>query len=311
MGKKSNLYHQATMNLQKQIKFGESKHLKKQLEIIKAKQEEKAITTVKGIYSYATYESYAKACKNFIQYCVIAHGKDIKSFYDCQKYVAEYLESNEKRGLSPFSIGLRGSALASAYDVGKNDFGYIYPVRTRAEITRCRSEYADKINPQQKYDMVKIFCRATGSRRREVLLMRKNDYRFRTISTNDNIEVNVMEVFKRGKGGIERWTVVLPEYREEIKKIFEESKGYKAGNEERLFNKHDIPNGSLHQEKAEYASRLYKELEKAAYGKDSKRYYCRKEKSGINYNKEILKIVSQNCLHSRIDVIANHYLWKM
>lgn len=38
------------------------------------------------------------------------------------------------------------------------------------------------------------------------------------------------------------------------------------------------------------------------------RYYCKKDKKGIWYDKEAMKITSRALGHNRISVIAGHYL---
>ena len=85
----------------------------------------------------STYNSYVKVCKQFIA-DTIANHKEVKTFKDCKKYVTEFLQNKEDAGASAWTLAQYGCALASAYNCGKNDFNYDYPVRHRANIKRSR-----------------------------------------------------------------------------------------------------------------------------------------------------------------------------
>jgi len=152
MSKKSNITHQYKKALQRQCKYGESKHEAKELKKEEAKKNKAKIEQVRGIYSTATYNSYAKVCKQFVETVLKAH-KEVRTFSDCHQYVNEFLENKQKKGVSSWTLHLYGSALGSAYDCSKNDFGFEFPERSRKDIKRCRAEHSsDYQYPQERWD---------------------------------------------------------------------------------------------------------------------------------------------------------------
>lgn len=302
MSKKSRIIHQALNNLQKQTRYGQSKHLAKEKAREEAKKKDERIREVKGIYSTNTYKSYSKVCKQFIQNTLKAH-PDVKTFDDCRPYVEEFLESKKEKDVSAWTLHQYGSALASAYNCSKKDFNFEYPERSRANIMRCRNEHSsDYRYPEERWDEVKMLLRATGCRRTEALRLRKEDFR----EGNDGN----LEVFKRGKNNIERWCLVNPMYTEEVKEFLSKKSTHRINNEDRLLLKSELPRGSIHDLRADYAKDLYQYYENRGDVATGKKYYCRKELIGKEYDKGILQKVSYNLQHSRNNVVIS-YLWKM
>ena len=84
----------------------------------------------------------------------------------------------------------------------------------------------------------------------------------------------------------------------------------------RVFSK--VPtNMDVHSYRRKYAMALYKShqahLEKIEGRKFEElpfyeKYYCRRDKAGICYDKKVMAYVSQQLGHNRINVIAGHYL---
>lgn len=302
MGKKSKITHQALNNLQKQTRYGQSKHLAKEQAKEEAKKAGEKVRAIKGIYSTRTYNSYAKVCRQFIQETLKTH-PEVKTFDDCRPYVEEFLESKKDNDASAWTLHQYGSALASAYDCSKKDFNFEYPERSRASIKRCRNEHSsDYRYPEERWDKAKILLKATGCRRMEALRLRKEDFRER----NDGN----LEVFKRGKNNIERWCLVNPKYTDEIKDFLREAPTHRIDNEDRLLLKAEIPRGSIHDLRADYAKDLYQYYENRGDVATGEKYYCRKELVGKEYDKGILQEVSYNLQHSRNNVVIS-YLWKM
>ena len=110
MGKKSNITHQMIKELNKECKFGQSKHQAK--EEAKARGENPAL--VSGIYSQSTYNSYLKVNKQFISDTIRSH-REVKSILGCKKYVREFLEKKEEAGVSAWTLNQYGSALAKTF----------------------------------------------------------------------------------------------------------------------------------------------------------------------------------------------------
>lgn len=298
MGKKSNLIHQAHIQLNKQKKFGESKYKAKK----EAKSKGESAKTIRGIYSSTTYNSYMKVCKQFISY-IIANHREVKKFADCKKYVPEFLHDKEVKGASAWTLSQYGSALASAYNCRKNDFDFDYPARSRADIKRCRGiTSSDYRHPEERWDTAKMILKATGCRRTEALRLRKEDFR--------EAEDGNLEVFKRGKGGIERWCLVNPNYTNEIKEYLKTAETHLVNGEDRLFLKAELPKGSIHDMRADYAKDLYEYFENRGDVATGKIYHCKKDMKGRSFDKGILAAVSYNLQHSRDNVVVSNYLWK-
>ncbi|MCI9200326.1 MAG: hypothetical protein HFI03_07890 [Lachnospiraceae bacterium] len=302
MGKRSNITHQALQNLQKQTKYGESKYEAKKKARQEAKEKGEYFREVRGIYSTTTYESYKKVCKQFVATVVKEH-KEVKNFNDCRKYVEEFLQDKIDKGCSAWTVSQYGSALACAYDCRKNDFDIVYPTRSRADIKRCRGiNSSDYRYPEEKYDTIKMVLKATGCRRMEVLRLRREDFRERPDGT--------MEVFKRGKGGIEKWCLVNPRYTDEIKDWVRTTETYRIDGEDRLVLKAELPTGSIHDCRADYAADLYRYFEKRGDVETGEIYYCKKDLAGVSFDKGILEEISYNLQHSRNNVVVT-YLWKL
>jgi hypothetical protein len=80
-------------------------------------------------------------------------------------------------------------------------------------------------------------------------------------------------------------------------------------------------NADIHGYRAQYATRLYRlyarditeiprdyQHKGTGYMMQSEVYICRKDRAGVRYDIEAMRIVSQALGHNRISVIAGHYL---
>ncbi|MCH5337997.1 MAG: hypothetical protein J1E03_04385 [Acetatifactor sp.] len=308
MSKKSVFKHQYKAALQNQVRFGQSKHKDKIEAKEKCRRENKPYEAPKGIYSTRTLNNYDSVCEQFTSWVLENHRHEVKSYADCQKFAADWLKAKEEKGLSAWSLHLYGAALAASFGgISKNDLGYTFPARERKNIIRNRNdnltgEYATK-RQRDAYIMLK----ATGCRRAESLRLRKED--FREQLGKDNNPTGLLEVFKRGKGGVERWCLVNPLYTDFVRDFLAKVKTYSHAGEERLFEKNDVPKGGIHSARAVYACDLYHYYEEHGYA-SGKIYHCRKELYGATYDKGILKEVSYNLQHARNSIVIN-YLWLM
>lgn len=302
MGKKNNITHECICSLKKQERYGNSKYDDK----IKAKKEAKArgeeFKNVQGIYSFATMKTYIKNCKHFINYCMNNHSKEIKHYSDCRKYVEEYLKNEIDRGLSAWTLHTRASAICSSYNIRLDNLEIKLPARKREDIIRTRNTNTSKYKDiDERYHDIKKFIRATGCRRDELLHLRKEDIKFSKSGKN-------LYIYKRGKGGVERWTIVNPNYNNLVKDMFKNSKGYRKNGELRLFKNSEIPHTAIHDLRADYAKDMYKIFEANNMG-NGKKYFCRGERLGDYFDRGILEKISENLGHHRIDVVVNNYLY--
>ncbi len=305
MSKKNNLNHECINALKRQIKYGESKYEAKQ----RAKKEaldrgEQPPKNVKGHYSCGTTKTYEKHTKHFIKYCLKEHKSEIKHYSDCRKYVEEYLQNEIDRGLSASTVHTRACAVCSSYDIKLADLDIKLPPRLREDITRTRGYNTSKYKDiDERYREIKEFIRATGCRRGELLALRKEDFKWSQSGKN-------CYVYKRGKGGVERWCLVNPKYNKQVAEMFDRQPAHRVNGENRIFKKSEIPHSAIHDLRADYARDLY-ELYKRAGAGNGKRYYCKYERKGDSFDRGILEKVSENMGHHRIDVVVNNYLYGM
>lgn len=300
MSKKSNMKYQASKELKKEIKYGESKEAAKKEARRIADATGNKYVPPRGIYSTSTYNNYKESCDTFIHYC-IEHHTEVKTFADCERYVGEYIDNCRERNLSEWSINKYGYALCCAYHKTPEEIGFTKGVRSRADIHRCRdAAETNKLRQNSKYDDVVKLCTATGCRHTEMLRLRPSDFREK--------EDGNIEVFKRGKGGIERWCLVNPKYTEFVRDYVKYKDTVRIGNEDRLFSKKECPSKlALHDCRSYYACDLYNYYLKAGYG-NGQMYCCRKELAGYHYDKGVLDKVSFDLQHSRDNVVID-YLW--
>lgn len=308
MSKQGILTHGYKRALQTQTKFGESKHKAKVSAREECRKENKPYSTIHGIYSTTTLKNYDKVCNRFVQWIMKNHRGEVKKYADCQKFASEWLCEKEAEGLSAWSLGLYGSALASSFGgISKNDLGYSFPSRERKNIVRNRNDNLTGEYATERQRKAYIILKATGCRRREALRLRKED--FRQQLDKDGKETGYLEVYKRGKGGIERWCLVNPLYTDFVKDFLKDAKTCQYSGEERIFQKNDFSKSGIHSARSIYACDLYKHFMQHGFA-SGKIYHCRKELAGYSYDKGVLDEVSYNLQHSRDDVVIT-YLWLM
>lgn len=305
MSKKGILTHGYKCALKSQTRFGESKHKAKINAKEECRKESKPYEPIHGIYSTTTLQNYDKICNRFVQWIMEKHRNEVKNYADCKKFAAEWLEQKESDGLSAWSLGLYGSALASSFNgISKHDLGYSFPKRERKNIVRNRSDNLSGEYKTKRQKDAYTILKATGCRRKEMLRLRKEDFR---PQIKDGKETGYLEVYKRGKGGIERWCLVNPLYTNFVKDFLKNASTYDYADEKRLFQKNDISKSGIHSARSIYACDLYKHFMELGYS-TGKIYHCRKELAGYKYDKGILDEVSYNLQHSRDNVVIT-YLW--
>lgn len=287
------------MTLQSMERFGESKY--------EAKRDG---TMQYGIYSFSTAKTYNRDCQKFAEY-VKEHGRAGRytPLRETKDLAKEFLAKEIASGKSAYSLKLERSALAKLFGVPGKELAHIQD-RSRADITRSRERYVTSektgkqiLNPssraghfsEKNHPQLVEFCKSTGLRRAELEKLRgdqfykdeKGDYR---IHLGDN----------QAKGGRDRDIHVLRN-NELVRELCE-----RAGHD-RVFGK--LPQFDVHNYRSEYATERYKDLARDI--KDvprEERYYCKGDRKGEVFDKAAMKIVSEDLGHSRINVIAGHYL---
>lgn len=305
MSKKSVFIHQYKKALKSQLRLGQSKHDAKIKKREECRRENKPFEPIQGIYATSTLKTYDEICNRFVHFVLLHYKEEVKSYADCLPFAKEWLES--KKDLSAFTLHTYAAALASSFNVKTHDLGFTLPIRERKNIKRNRNDDLTGNYKTKRQRDAFTMLKATGCRRAEILRLRKEDFR-KELDITGNPTGN-LEVYKRGKGGIKRWCLVNPSYTDFVTKFLETAKTYVHAEEERLFEKNDIPKNGVHSTRAIYACDLYLYFEKKGYA-TGKKYHCRKELAGISYDKGILAKVSFNLQHSRNNVVIN-YLWLM
>ncbi len=252
------------------------------------------------IHSRKTYETYRSQVDHFADYCL---DEGIETLDDAYAHVGDYARRLEQDGKSAWTIQTSLCAIAKVYGCSTKDFDYDAPTRERVAVTRSRyTAERDKHfswSSEANRELV-TFCRSTGLRRSELEALHGCD-----IVEGDNGESYIHVV--SGKGGRERYALVIGS--DEDKKVVKDAMD-RAGDGkvfEHVHSKLDV-----HHERANYACSLYREIARDVDELPQKdKYICRKDRAGVTYDREAMKVVSQNLGHNRIDVIAESYLYNL
>jgi len=300
-GQGRDLRQQIKDTLHSKERFGESKY-----------QAKLDGTAKEGIYSYSTAKVYNRECQRFADYVKEHNPKGLQiRLEDTKSLAREYIASeNANLSKSAYTVKLERSALAKLFGCDARELGEVRN-RSRSEITRSRERTvtSDKTGKEIKNQSTRAghfsekkhskevdFAKSTGMRRSEMETVRGNQLHQRA----DGSYFFKMEGYQC-KGGREREIPVIGNV-ENVKELCQ-----KAGNE-RVFER--VPAAmDVHHYRSEYASNLYKSIarERNEIPKNE-RYCCRNDLKGTWYDKNAMKEVSEALGHSRISVIAEHYL---
>lgn len=298
------LHHEVDAALAYNDKRGQSKHNAKQTARVQAQREQRSYHQIEGLYATSSITTYRKQAMTALRWIAEAYG--CKHLADCRSYLPAYFAEMGRRGLSAWTIRTRVYALCSVYDADYQTlFGVEHlPARHRADIMRGRIlSVTDRRFRTNEQKAVRIIARACGARRGGLLNLTPDDL----IEHNGQFYVHLRE-----KGGKERESLVLPQYANEVRRIFScyaqsDERPVIAG-KQRLFARTALPKDMpLHYLRAQYARDLYDHFR--AQGLSSGQlYHCRADRKGQSYDKGLLMLVSHNMGHSRCDVIVSHYL---
>ena len=306
MSRKSKLQHQFIIELKRETKFGESKHRAKEQAREEAIRNHSNFKQVRGIYSYRCYDDYKKSVGTYVNWVCKNHS-EVKNIEQARRYIPEYVDELRDKGLSEWTIHSYAYALRCAFHCEISELGITLGTRSRADVIRNRDAADSALRNDERYEKVITLAKATGARRMELLRLRREDFRERT-DCNGN-KTGELEVYKRGKGGIERWCLVNPAYNVFVKDFIKNEKTYNFNGEERLLRKSDLPAKlPIHDCRSDYACALYNYYEERGRA-SGEIYSCRKDLKGWHYDKGILEAVSYDLQHSRNSIVVD-YLWK-
>lgn len=297
------------------------------------------------IYSESTYDTYKRQCGYFADYLEREH-PEISTLSKGRDYVVEYLESEEARGRSAWTLSLERSALAKMYGESGEELGYQPPTRHREDITRSRGETEyDRHFSNDKYADLKEFCDATGCRRNILEHLERDDLwsHDRVTAEHDRVAAipeeertrdeariyhatdEALRYFpnedyyihhERDKGGRDRLSPIVGTD-EQRQHVIDKMQSTPDG--EKVWGKVAYPD--IHSHRSEYAERVYERSARDAdeiqrdhvdkgtgerYSKDT--YRPRGERSGEVYNRQAILDASHALGHARDDVVVNNYM---
>lgn len=268
MAKRPSLFHQLLTALNAQIRFGESKHQAKKIEIERAHAQEKTGFGVapRGIFSIVTKASYTQTCLEFARW---ASKRGIRYKEEAYDLVPEYIQYRVDRGYSPWTILKDRCALRKVYQDPNLAAEIEIPRRQLDHIKRSR--YAvkmDKHFSSNNHEDLVSFAQGTGLRRHELQAVTKND----VVEKDGHVYVLV----RSGKGGKSREVKVLDRFADTVREIAK-----KATDDGPLFSR--IPRAmDVHSYRREYAQERTREADESEVTKDLG--------------------------HNRVDVLRMHYL---
>ena len=294
---KKNINKEICENLGQKCAFGRSKH-----------EDKKVGKTAEKIYSHSTMKAYMDECQKFGKYCKEEFG--CKNLEECRSHIGDYLmeTAGEK---SSWSVHKSAAALGKLYLMStvemQKEFNFKLPERRRADISRSRNTVEnDKHFNQEKHKDFVSFCRGCGLRRNELINLKPEQI----IEKPDGSVFIKIGKGDGAKGNRPRLLEVLPSARETVLKARNFAQVIGSN---RVFEK--VPtHADIHSYRADYCTELYREKYVERYGsldvkpEKEDRYFCRKDKAGVCYSREIMHEVSKNMGHNRIDIIAENYL---
>lgn len=286
MSKNKSIRYQVQGELVKKLDIGESRHKENQ----KRKYEKSG-----KIHSWTTYNDYVKHCTLFGEWVKANHG--VKKITEMKKYAADYLNYRIEQGLSAWTVKLDAAALAKLYDCSLTDFGVEMPERKRADIKRSRGKIKDF--DEEKNREIVAFSLGVGLFLREMKRVKKRD----VIQKGEKVFV----IVKGRNGENERSVPVRKGYEKDVLAI---ANRY-TDNNAFLFLKSEIPHRFPCQKyRAMYAKAQYEALARPVDAIPAKdRYFCRKDKKGVIYDKAAMKKVAKMLGHTRYNNMAVNYLY--
>lgn len=255
------------------------------------------------IYSVNSYKTYAKHNNYFFRFCEEKY--QCKTLEECHEHINEWLQSRVDAGLSASTIDTEKSGLGKLYQEPSTNY-LKTPSRAREDITRSRG-YAERDRGFSLKNNAEIinFARGTGLRAFELAKVKGTDLK----AVNGEYTLTV-----RGKGGKWRDVPVVGPHKQDIV-----NRCLNAG-DGRVWA--SVPSHmDTHGYRSDYATAIYtayarplEELKGETFynsktGKmESAVYYCRGDRKGDWFDKQAMLKASEALGHSRIDVVAAHYL---
>ena len=253
--------------------------------------------TKNRIYSKQSYLTYKNQFRYFSNWVKEKH-PEAHSIEEARILIDEYLKHLMDLERSAYSISTAKAALVKVFKTDATQL-IATPIRRRADVKRSRfSVERDKHISDELELRLSQFTSATGLRRKEMLQIEAGDLFFK----DGMAYLNVNKGTKNGKPRIAEIHGVSEAETKMLIEFIQSKKG-------RLFPKLS-PHYDNHYYRSVYAKRVYDRY--ARREKDipkKERYVMRKDRAGEVLDKLAMEITSRMLGHSRINVIAQSYLY--
>lgn len=295
--KHKNLRMQVLDEFRSRFRPGTSKH-KAKMEYLQSGGDRSSAYCL-YIYSYKTFEVYKEHAIDFCDW-LKAHYPQVKLIGDGLPYVDEWLQACIDKGYSPSTLKTKRAAICKLYNVPSSAFIEL-PERTRAIITRSRKPTpTDRNFNEQRHKELVEFARSTGLRRSELEGLRGDMLIY--LHNKPYLDLTSEEARKLCKGGRPRYVPIVGDIEAVVARC-------KAAGHNKVWPVVNVA-ADIHAYRADYAKRVYQ-----LYARPvdeiprSERYYCQGDMRGTVLDRKAMESASKALGHSRIDVIAGHYLY--
>ena len=251
------------------------------------------------VYVDSTLKTYLQGWHRFCDY-IKSNGVSTREMAAVVPFVQPFIDNLVAEGYSAYTIHTWVSGVAKVLGLPIADLKL--PKRRRVDIKRSRLPVRSDahFSPANHQDLVD-FCRSVGPRNhKELAYIRGSDL---ATLEDGSFAVDI----HKGKGGKQRLAPIYgpPERVERVVDMMQ------AAGDELLFP--EIPYAAdIHSYRAEYACTIYRTHARPLDQiPREEQYICRKDLAGTVYDKKAMKIASEALGHSRLDVIAQSYLWAL
>ena len=191
--------------------FGQKKH---RFKVLKKRKKAKAVKSLKNkgfkdeeikeilkgintfkwkIFSEGTFNRYLGVLKQFCKYLKEKFQTSHLTMFEAEKYIQEYIDVREARGLSADTLNTDLSALCKIF--GQKISDYRHPPRHGAHLKNDSTKYNTETG-----ETTRDVALTTGLRRRELGHLKVDDIKF--------IDFETVHIFSVGKGGKHNRTVL-------------------------------------------------------------------------------------------------------
>lgn len=145
------------------------------------------------IFTESTFNRYLKVIKRFCKYLAAKFQTSHLTMFEAEKYIQEYIDVREARGLTADTLNTDLSALCKVF--GRRTIEFRHPPRHGAHLKDDPTKYNTETG-----ETTRDVGLTTGLRRRELAHLKVDDIKF--------IDCETVHIFSIGKGGKHNRTVL-------------------------------------------------------------------------------------------------------